>query len=82
MPLITEKRSRHFKTDLMPPENPPKIFHTPDNIEWQFLQTFLNCTNFNLKTNANPDMALRNHAEFVSTASANAHIVANSCCRQ
>jgi hypothetical protein len=24
----------------MPPENPPKIYRTPDNIEWQFLQSF------------------------------------------
>jgi hypothetical protein len=24
----------------MPHENPPNIFVTPDNIEWQFLQTF------------------------------------------
>jgi hypothetical protein len=39
--LITEKRLAHQKTELMPAdENPPKICRTPDNIEWQFLQTF------------------------------------------
>jgi hypothetical protein len=26
--------------DLMPEENPSKIYCTPDNIEWTFLQTF------------------------------------------
>jgi hypothetical protein len=26
----------------MPAENPPKIYRTTDNIEWQFLQTFDN----------------------------------------
>jgi hypothetical protein len=38
---IIEKRVlSHWRTkDLMPYENPPMIFVSPDNIEWTFLQT-------------------------------------------
>jgi hypothetical protein len=38
--LFTEQRSRSLKTDLIPDENPPKMYRTPDGIEWQFIQTF------------------------------------------
>jgi hypothetical protein len=31
---------------LMPAENPPKTFVTPDNVEWTFLQTFSNYDKF------------------------------------
>jgi hypothetical protein len=38
---IIVKRGIYIKTkELMPDANPQKIFHTPDKMEWTFLQTF------------------------------------------
>jgi hypothetical protein len=45
--IIAKRASIRGAKELMSAENPPRIYHTEDNIEWKFVQTFANYDQMN-----------------------------------